>query len=126
MEKQHSVTQSEWHIMELLWEKPRTLMEMVAILAKEIGWSKSTVTTMVRRMTEKGLLTYKTEGRTKLFRSAVSRKAVVARETDTLLQRAYRGSVGLMFSAMVERNNLSQKDIDELYAILQKAQEDAQ
>ena len=126
MNKQYSVTQSEWHIMELLWERPRTLMEMVAILAKEVGWSKSTVTTMVRRMTEKGLLTYETDGRTKLFRSAVSRKAVVARETDSLLQRAYRGSVGLMFSAMVERTNLSQTDIDELYAILQKAQEDAQ
>ena len=124
MEKQHSVTQSEWHIMELLWEKPRTLMEMVAILAKEIGWSKSTVTTMVRRMTEKGLLAYKTEGRTKVFRSAVTRKAVVARETDSLLQRAYRGSVGLMFSAMVERTDLSQTDIDELYAILQNSRED--
>lgn len=125
MEKQHPVTPSEWHIMELLWEKPRTLMEMVGVLAKEIGWSKSTVTTMVRRMTEKGLLTYDTDGRTKLFRSAVSRKAVVARETDSLLQRAYRGSVGLMFSAMVEQSNLSKKDIDELYAILDKAQEDA-
>ena len=125
MEKQHPVTPSEWHIMELLWEKPRTLMEMVSVLAKEIGWSKSTVTTMVRRMTEKGLLAYDTDGRTKLFRSAVSRKAVVARETDSLLQRAYRGSVGLMFSAMVEQSNLSKKDIDELYAILDKAQEDA-
>lgn len=125
MEKQHSVTQSEWHIMELLWEKPRTLMEMVGILAKEVGWSKSTVTTMVRRMTEKGLLTYQTEGRTKLFRSAVSRKAVVARETDSLLQRAYRGSIGLMFSAMVEQAKLSKQDIDELYAILDKTQEDA-
>lgn len=125
MEKQHSVTQSEWHIMELLWEQPRTLMEMVGILAKEVGWSKSTVTTMVRRMTEKGLLKYNTDGRTKLFRSAVSRKAVVARETDSLLQRAYRGSVGLMLSAMVEQTNLSKKDIDELYAILDKAQEDA-
>ena len=125
MEKQYSVTPSEWHIMELLWEKPRTLMEMVGILATEVGWSKSTVTTMVRRMTEKGLLAYDTDGRTKLFRSAVTRKAVVARETDSLLQRAYRGSVGLMFSAMVEQTNLSKKDIDELYAILDKAQEDA-
>ena len=125
MDKQHPVTQSEWHIMELLWEQPRTLMEMVGILAKEIGWSKSTVTTMVRRMTEKGLLTYDTDGRTKLFRSAVTRKAVVAQETDSLLQRAYRGSVGLMFSAMVEQKHLSKTDIDELYAILEKAQADA-
>ena len=124
MEKLYPVTPSEWYIMELLWEKPRTLMEMVGILTQEIGWSKSTITTMIRRMTDKRLVAYHTEGRTKQFRAAVSREAVVAEETGSLLQRAYRGSVGMMLSAMVEQNRLSKEDIDELYAILQKAQEE--
>ena len=126
MEKQHPVTPSEWHIMELLWEKPRTLMEMVGILAKEVGWSKSTVTTMVRRMTEKGLVDYDTDGRTKLFRAAVSRENVVAQETDSLLNRADQGSLGLMLSTMVNHKRLSKSDIDELYAILRQAEEEKQ
>ena len=126
MNKQHPVTPSEWSIMELLWESPRTLMELVNTLAKTIGWSKSTVTTMVRRMTEKGLIDYDTDGRTKLFRAAVSREDVVAQETDSLLTRAYRGSLGLMLSAMVSHKNLTKSDIDELYAILEKAKEEAE
>ena len=124
MEKHH-VTANEWKIMELLWQGPETLMEMVTRLGKSMNWSKSTVTTMIRRMTEKELITYHTEGRTKVFRAAVSREDVVAQETNSLLERAYRGSIGMMLSAMVSHKNLSKADIDELYAILKEAQEDA-
>lgn len=125
MEKQSTVTQAEWPIMELLWQGPKTLMELVTALTQQQGWSKSTITTMVRRMDEKGLIGYHTEGRTKIFRPAVSRDEVTARETDSLLRRAYNGSVGLMISAMARRSELSKEDIAQLYAILQEAEVDA-
>lgn len=126
MDKKLTVTQTEWSIMELLWEAPRTLMELVNMLGETLHWSKSTVTTMVRRMTEKGLVAYDTDGRTKLFRPAVSRENVVAQETDSLLNRAYRGSLGLMLSTMVNHKRLSKSDIDELYEILRQAEEENQ
>ena len=106
MDKKLTVSQTEWSIMELLWEAPRTLMELVNTLSKTVCWSKSTVTTMVRRMTEKGLVDYDTDGRTKIFRAAVSRENVVAQETDSLLNRAYQGSLGLMLSTMVNHKRL--------------------
>ena len=126
MDRKMAVTQTEWSIMELLWESPRTLMELVDALGKSIGWSKSTVTTMVRRMTEKDLVTYDTDGRTKLFQAAVVREDVVTQETDSLLERAYNGSLGLMLSTMVNHKQLSKADIDELYAILREAEEGAE
>lgn len=122
MEKQLSVTSAEWPIMELLWESPKTLMELVNVLTVQVGWSKSTITTMVRRMDDKGLITFHTDGRTKVFRPAVTREAVTAQETVSLLNRAYNGSVGLLVSAMAQRNSLSQADIEELYAILKEAE----
>ena len=122
MNKQHPVTSSEWSIMELLWENPKTLMELVSTLAETVGWSKSTVTTMIRRMTDKGLISYETDGKTKTFMAAVSREDVVAEETTSLLKRAYNGSIGLLVNAMAQRNSLSKADIDELYSILQKAE----
>lgn len=125
MERKLTVTHTEWSIMELLWKEPRTLMELVNILAETVGWSKSTVTTMVRRMTDKELVTYDTDGRTKLFRAAVDREDVVAQETDSLLDRAYQGSLGLMLSTLVNHKHLSKADIDELYAILKQAEEEA-
>ena len=118
-----TLSQSEWKVMEPLWEGPKTLMELVRALALSAGWSKSTVTTMVRRMEEKGLIAYDLQGRTKVFRATLPRQAAVAAETDSLLERAYHGSVGLMVSSLVERSELSRSDIDELYAILKKAEE---
>lgn len=126
MDRKLTVTHTEWSIMELLWDEPRTLMELVNTLGKTVGWSKSTVTTMVRRMTEKELIAYDTDGRTKLFRAAVDRENVVAQETDSLLDRAYRGSLGLMLSTMVNHKHLSKADIDELYAILRQAEGEAE
>lgn len=124
MNKPQTITPSEWPIMELLWESPKTLMELVSVLSEQMGWSKSTITTMVRRMDDKRLITFHTEGRTKVFRPTVSREDMTARETDSLIRRAYNGSVGLLVSAMASRNSLSKADIEELYAILKEAEEE--
>ena len=125
MEEQRvSLSAGEWRVMEVLWTGPQTLMELVRALGEDPGWAKSTVTTMVRRMEQKGLIAYTTEGRTKVFRAALAREDAAAAETDSLLKRAYHGSVGLLVSALVERNDLSKSDIDGLYAILRRAEEE--
>ncbi len=126
MDKQTMLTQGEWQLMQLIWQRPHSLMELVDELGKTVGWSKSTVATMVRRMEEKGILRYEEQGRTKIFYPAVSREDAAARETDSLLNRAFHGSIGLLVSNMARRNNLSKEDIDELYEILRQAKEDAQ
>ena len=118
------VTPGEWALMEALWQGPKTLMELVRSLGESEGWSKSTVTTMIRRMTDKELISFESDGKTKTFMAAVSREAVVAEETSSLLKRAYNGSIGLLVNAMVQRNTLSKEDIDELYSILQKAEDE--
>lgn len=110
--------------MELLWQEPRTLMEIVNILSASESWAKSTIVTMVRRLEAKELLRYEQNGRTKTFFAAAARQDAVAEQTETFLQRAYNGSLGCLVSGMVERNSLSRQDIDELYAILQRAEED--
>ena len=70
------------------------------------------------------MICYEEAGRTKTFRAAVEKEEVVATETNSLLRRAYDGSIGLLVSAMARRNDLTRSDIDELYAILQKAEEE--
>ena len=125
MEKRSVLTQSEWLIMEQLWKSSLTLMELVSVLGDSVGWSKSTVATMVRRMEEKGVISYEEHGRTKVFSPAVTREEVSVQETKSLLQRAYNGSIGPLVSAMARNHSLTKADIDELYEILKKAEEEA-
>ena len=117
------ISSTEWKIMELVWKAPKTLMELVNALSKSESWSKSTIITMVRRLEAKQMLRYEQNGRTKTFFATVKRDDAVAEQTESLLHRAYNSSLGSLVNTMVERNTLTQQDIDELYAILQRAQE---
>ena len=122
-EKRGILSPSEWRVMECLWAGPKTLMELVRTLKDSAGWAKSTVTTMVRRMEEKGLVGYEEAGRAKVFRALLAREDAAAAEADSRLERALHGSVGLLVSSLVERSSLSPSDIDELYNILERAED---
>lgn len=124
-ERRNALSPSEWRVMECLWTGPKTLMELVRALKDSAGWAKSTVTTMVRRMEEKGLVGHETAGRTKVFRALVARENAAAEETDSLLERAFHGSVSLLVSSLADRSRLSRADIDELYDILDRAEWEA-
>lgn len=120
-----SLSAGEWHVMECLWqEQPRTLMELVRILAPETGWSKSTIVTMVTRLEAKGAITYQEGGRARLYFPTITREQAALQETESLLRRVYRGSLGLMVNTLADGRGLTQADIDELTAILEKAKEE--
>ena len=93
------LSNSEWKLMNRLWQtSPMTITELTAALKEETGWSKNTVITMLSRL----------EG-----------KEAVEAETETFLDKI--GGLGLLMSAMVEKNALTENDIAELSAILEKA-----
>lgn len=53
----------------------------------------------------------------------IPREQAALQETESLLRRVYRGSVGLMVSTLADGRGLTADDIDELSAILEKAKE---
>ena len=118
------LTGSEWSILECLWEEsPQTVMQLVSRMTEKTGWAKSTTITTLRRMEEKGLVHCEILGKAKHYTAAVDQEEAEIEETRSFLNRVYRGSVGLMMSAMAERQELSREEIAELYAILQRAEE---
>ena len=120
-DKNLTLTEAEWTVMECLWEKsPRTGRETVAWLDQKMGWTRSTVLTMLRRLEAKGAVAGDTEGELKTFRPLIAREDVAVRETENLLDRAYKGSLSLLVSSLTKKQSLPQNEIDELYAILRE------
>ena len=120
-DKNLTLTEAEWTVMECLWEKaPRTGRETVAWLDQKMGWTRSTVLTMLRRLEAKGAVEGDTEGELKTFRPLIAREDVAVRETENLLDRAYKGSLSLLVSSLTKKQSLPQNEIDELYAILRE------
>ena len=119
---QISLSAGEWQVMERLWEQsPRTLMELVRELSPATGWHKSTIVTMVGRLEAKGAVTYQEGGRARLYSPTISRNQAALQETESLLHRVYRGSVGMLVNTLADGRGLSREDIEELSAILEKA-----
>ena len=120
-DKNLTLTEAEWTVMECLWEKsPRTGRETVEWLDKRMGWTRSTTLTMLRRLEAKGAVAGDTEREPKTFRPLIAREDVAVRETENLLERAYKGSLSLLVSSLTKKQSLPQKEIDELYAILRE------
>lgn len=118
-EKNITLTDAEWNVMECLWEKsPRTGRETVAYLNEKMGWSRSTTLTLLRRMEEKGAVSSEMVDNLTMFSPCITREGAAVQETESFLERVYKGNVGMMFSAFTKKQNLSKAEIEELYAIL--------
>ena len=119
-----SLSNMEWKLMNRLWDgAPMTLMALTRALAEETGWTKHTVITMLGRLEAKGAVRWEQVGRARQYSPAAAREDARREETASFLDRVYGGRLGLMMSAMVDDHALTQEDIDELSAILQRAGE---
>ncbi len=116
------LSNSEWKLMRRLWDhSPSTITELTAALREETGWSKNTVITMLSRLEAKGAVRHEEGGRAKRYFPILRREDAARDETESFLSKVYGGSLGLMMSAMVESRQLTESDIAELSAILDKA-----
>ena len=116
------LSNSEWKLMRRLWDRaPSTITELTAALREETGWSKNTIITMLSRLEAKGAVRCEQGDRAKRYYPLLAQKDAARAETESFLGKVYGGSLGLMMSAMVESRQLSESDIAELSAILDKA-----
>ena len=116
------LSNSEWKLMRRLWDQaPSTITELTAALRDETGWSKNTIITMLARLEAKGAVRHEEGEKAKRYFPSLRREDAARDETESFLSKVYGGSLGLMMSAMVESRRLSESDIAELSAILDKA-----
>ena len=126
MKEKLNLSDGEWKLMHLLWEEsPRTVAQLVKALENDTGWSKATIFIMLGRLEDKGAVTVKEGGRSKEYSPTVEKSTAAAHETRHFLDKVYQGSVGMMLSSLAGQKALSQTEIDELYAILRQAEEEA-
>ena len=117
-----NLSDSEWRLMNRLWDRsPMTITELTAALREDTGWTKNTIITMLSRLETKGAVRYEEGGRAKQYFPTVDREDAARAETESFLSKVYGGSLGLMVSNLVESHALTEADIAELSAILEKA-----
>ena len=120
-----ALSEAEWNIMESLWEEsPKVGSRIVADMAGRVGWSRSTTLTMLKRMTEKGIIACEDNGRMRVYVPLIERETAVKKETDNFLKRVYHGSASMLVSSFIKKQRLTAEELSELRQILDKAEEE--
>ena len=115
------LSDAEWKIADCLWNNnSMTITELTKALGPSTGWTKNTIITLLNRMTEKGAVTYVQEERAKSFRPAIERKEAEIEETNSFLDKVYKGNVGLMISNLIDSEQLTDEQLEELRKIIRE------
>lgn len=119
MKYKEGLSENEWYIMQVLWEKsPSTLREICDALEDSKGWTVYAISSFLKRMQEKGAVGVEKPGRVKGYTALWSREDTILEETQSIMDRVYRGNLLLMVTNAVKEQKLSKQEIDELKAIL--------
>ncbi|MCL2576231.1 MAG: BlaI/MecI/CopY family transcriptional regulator [Defluviitaleaceae bacterium] len=104
---------AELKLMNVLWDEGEaTAKRLAEILAKRVGWSKTTTYTIIKRCIEKGAL-----GRSEpnfVCRPIVSIEDVREYETNELIKKMYDGAADQLVASILGRGSLSMDEIGRL------------
>ena len=112
---------SELKFCEILWTyEPVKSSELVRLCADELGWKKSTTYTVIKRLTERGVVHTENAVVTALVR----REDVQSAESRAFVERNFSGSLPGFLNAFVGGKGLTAAEADELRRMIDKFEEE--
>lgn len=110
---------SELKILEIIWaNEPVSAKSVSAIAAETIGWNKNTTYTIIKKLIDKNAV-LRSEPNF-VCTSLIKKEEVQKEETRTLIDKLYNGSKKAFFSAFIRNEDLSEDEIAEIKAIIEK------
>ena len=123
MEGAKNISESEWKVLEVLWDRPGSLIGEIRGALSDSGWSYSTIKTLVTRLVGKGAPEAKDSPQGKRYYPAVDEDKSRRNETRHFLDRIYNGSVRMLFSNLVRDSKLSDEEAEELMGLIDKMED---
>jgi BlaI family penicillinase repressor len=109
------ISNAELEVMRILWREnePVSLADIRTELHSTTKWDTSTISTMIRRLAAKGVVTTKKHG-VLYCTPNISEAEYVRAGQEQMLDRLYGGSAKKLVAALVSGGKLTEADIDEL------------
>ena len=109
------IFESEYRFCEILWEnEPVTSSELVRLCREKLEWKKSTTYTVIRRLSERGVI----KSEDAIVTSLVSREDAQSAESTEIVEGTFSGSLPSFIAAFTRKKNLSRQEIDEIQKII--------
>lgn len=124
MAKSPRISEAEWELMEVLWQRhPLTAAELITLLPEERNWAPNTIRTMLARLVKKGALAAEPRGGSYLYTPLVARDQCVGEEVDSMMDRVFGGSLFPLLMHFAERRKLKPEQLRELRNLLKDEEE---
>jgi predicted transcriptional regulator len=112
---------SEYKFCLILWEnEPIRSGKLVELCKEQLGWSKATTYTVIKRLSERGVV----KSENTVVTSLVSKEEAQASEVDELVDRVFEGSIPSFVAAFSRNKKLNNKQVDELRKLIDSYEED--
>lgn len=109
------IFESEYRFCLILWEnEPITSGELAKICKEKLGWSRTTTYTVIKRLSERGVV----KNENSLVTSLISKTEAQKAEIDELVEKKFEGSLPAFIAAFTKHKELSAKDIEEIRRII--------
>ncbi|HIZ31561.1 MAG TPA: BlaI/MecI/CopY family transcriptional regulator [Candidatus Fournierella merdipullorum] len=117
------VFESEYRLCLILWKnEPIRSSELVQLCRERLGWKPTTTYTVIKRLSERGVL----KNENSVVTSLVSKDQVQAAEIDELVEKTFEGSLPAFVAAFTKHRRLSAKEVDEVQAMIDRFREEAE
>ncbi len=117
-----AISEAEYQVMKIIWAAgtPISTNEVVEKLEKTTSWKPKTIHTLLSRLAKKEALKYEQKGRVFVYTPLIQEAEILEMESETFLNRFYDGTLNSMVVNLLERNKLSEDDMNELKHILEQ------
>ena len=111
------IFESEYRFCLILWEnEPIKSSALVELCREQLGWKPTTTYTVIKRLSERGVL----RNENTIVTSLVSKDEVQASEIDQMVEKTFGGSLPAFVAAFTRHRKISDEEIDALQQIIDR------
>ncbi|MBR0509177.1 MAG: BlaI/MecI/CopY family transcriptional regulator [Clostridia bacterium] len=115
------IFESEYRFCLILWaQEPIGSTALVKLCKEQLGWSKATTYTVIKRLSERGVL----KNENAVVTSLVSKDEVQAAQVDELVDKTFEGSLPAFLAAFGKHRRLNKAEVSELRALIDSFEEE--
>ena len=115
------LTEAEWQIMNTLWEDwPATGRQIADRLPENVNWAYTTIKTMLTRLADKQAVKETKKGSIGIYEPILTRQNARRNALKSLANQAFDGAFGPLMHFLLEDQNLSAKQRQELLQALKE------
>jgi len=115
------IFESEYRFCLILWEnEPVSSGKLVQLAKDSLGWSKATTYTVIRRLSERGVL----KNENTIVSSLISKEEAQKSRLEEMVEETFEGSMPAFIAAFSKTRKLTRQEVDQLKALIDSFEEE--